>query len=149
RIPYLVRWPGKVKASSKSDEIICLTDLMATCAAITGKQLPANAGEDSYNILPAMLGEEQSGSIREATVHHSINGSFAIRRGKWKLELCPGSGGWSHPKPGKAKELPPVQLYDLDADIGETNNVQDKHPEIVKELTALLEKYKRDGRSRK
>ena len=81
--------------------------------------------------------------------HHSINGSFAIRQGNWKLELCADSGGWSAPKPGTpaAKNLPPVQLYDLAADIGETRNVQAEHPEIVARLRALLEKYAADGRS--
>ena len=147
RIPFLVRWPGKVKAGSHSDETVCLTDLFATAAAITGSKLPDDAGEDSCSILPALLGERLSGPIREATVHHSINGSFSIRRGKWKLEMCPDSGGWSDPKPGRAQGLPPVQLYDLANDIGETTNLQDKHPEVVKELTDLLEKYKKDGRS--
>jgi hypothetical protein len=87
--------------------------------------------------------------VREATVHHSVNGSFSIRRGRWKLELCPDSGGWSAPKPGSAEAegLPPVQLYDLEADIGERGNVQDRHPEIVAELTALLSAYVRNGRS--
>jgi arylsulfatase A-like enzyme len=148
RIPFLLRWPAKVTPGSKSDETICLTDLLATCAAITGRQIPKNAGEDSYNILPAILGEEHASPIREATVHHSINGSFSIRKGKWKLELCPGSGGWSAPKPGRApKGAAPIQLYDLEKDIGEKNNIQAKHPEVVKELTALLEKYRNDGRS--
>lgn len=147
RIPFLVRWPSHVKPGSESDETICLTDLMATCASIVGCKLPKDAGEDSYNILPAMLGENQSKPIREATVHHSINGSFSIRQGKWKLELCPDSGGWSDPKPGKAKDLPPIQLYNLAEDIGETNNLQDKYPDVVKKLTALLEKYKTEGRS--
>jgi arylsulfatase A len=147
RIPFLVRWPEKVKAGSKSDETICLTDLMATCADITGEDLPKNAGEDSISILPAMLGEDLSSPIREATVHHSINGSFAIRKGKWKLILCPGSGGWSAPKGKATKGLPAIQLYDLENDIGEKKNLQGKHPEIVKELTALMEKYKKDGRS--
>jgi len=149
RIPFVVRWPLRIKPAGKSDETICLTDLMATCAAIAGKKLGPDAGEDSYNLLPAMLGEKSKKPIREATVHHSINGSFSIRQGKWKLELCPGSGGWSDPKPKKAKSmgLPSVQLYDLENDIGEKTNVQDKHPEIVKQLTALMEKYKSQDRS--
>lgn len=150
RVPFLLRWPKKVKAGSTSKEIICLTDLLATCATITGDKLPDDAGEDSYNILPAILGQQLDQPIREATVHHSINGSFSIRQGKWKLELCPGSGGWSDPKPDKAKKdgLPPVQLYDMEKDIAETTNLHDKYPEVVERLTGLLNKYKDSGRSR-
>lgn len=148
RIPFLVRWPGKVKPGTTCDQLICLTDLLATCADILAVPLPGNAGEDSVSILPALLGTAQK-PLREAVVHHSINGSFAIRQGPWKLELCPGSGGWSAPRPGSPAErgLPPVQLYNLQTDISETTNVQDRHPEIVQRLTALLEKYVAAGRS--
>jgi len=85
-----------------------------------------DAGVDSVSILPALLGRDEK-PLREALVHHSINGSFAVRQGNWKLELCPGSGGWSAPKPGTAAEgkLPPVQLYDLGNDIAEQHNVQE------------------------
>src|SRR5262249_27302358 len=100
RIPFLVRWPGKVKAGSTCDQLTCLGDLMATCAEVLDVKLPDDAGEDSVSILPALLGTAK-GPLREAVVHHSIDGSFAIRQGKWKLELCPGSGGWSRPRPGR------------------------------------------------
>jgi arylsulfatase A-like enzyme len=148
RVPFLVRWPARVKPGTKSEQTICLTDLMATVAEIVGAKLPANAGEDSVSFLPALLGEDR-GPLREATVHHSINGSFAIRQGAWKLALCADSGGWSAPRPGakEAAELPPVQLYDLASDIGETKTLQAGKPEIVSRLTALLEKYVADGRS--
>lgn len=149
RIPYVVRWPGKIKPGSKSDETICLTDFLATCADILGKKLPRDAGEDSISTLPVMLGQDYPKPLREATVHHSINGSFAIRQGKWKLENCPDSGGWSAPKPKskEAKALPPIQLYNLETDPTETKNLHAEHPEIVKRLSDLLEKYKREGRS--
>ncbi len=148
RIPFIARWPEKIKPNSISDEIICLTDLMATCAAIVGEELPDDTGEDSYNILPAMMGTEHERPIREATVHHSINGSFSIRQGRWKLEMCPGSGGWSHPRPGKATEtLPPIQLYDMRGDVGEKRNVYQDHPEVVEALTKLLTDYVKNGRS--
>lgn len=148
RIPFIARWPGQVKPGTSSDQTICLTDLMATCAAILGTKLPDTAGEDSVSILPALLGEA-NGPLREAVVHHSINGSFAIRQGQWKLALCPGSGGWSPPRPGspEARRLPPVQLYDLAADAGERANVLAEHPEVVERLTRLLEKYVAEGRS--
>ncbi len=148
RIPFLVRWPGKVKAGSTSDQLVCLVDLMATCADITGAKIPDNAGEDSVSLLPALLGRAAA-PLHEAVVSHSINGSFAIRQGRWKLELCPDSGGWSAPKPGskEAKGLPSVQLYDLHQDVGERTNVGSAHPEVVAQLTRLLEKYVAEGRS--
>jgi arylsulfatase A-like enzyme len=147
-VPFLVHWPAKVKAGSRSDQIVCLTDFLATCADIVGEKLPDNAAEDSVSILAALEGRAEK-PLREAIVHHSINGSFAIREGNWKLELCADSGGWSFPKPGtkSAEGLPPVQLYDLGDDIGEKRNVQADHPEIVERLTKLLEKYVADGRS--
>lgn len=148
RIPFITRWPARVAAGSECADTVCLTDLMATAAEITGHTLPDNAGEDSVSLLPDLL-ETATGPVREATVHHSINGSFSIRQGKWKLELCAGSGGWSAPRPNskEAKQLPAVQLYDLSKDIGETTNVQDKHPDVVKQLTALLKDYVDRGRS--
>ncbi len=89
------------------------------------------------------------GPVREALVHHSISGKFAIRRGGWKLELCPGSGGWSQPGDPQATRqgLPARQLYDIKADPAEQHNVQAEHPEVVKQLTALLETYVAQGRS--
>lgn len=148
RIPYITRWPGHVKAGTVCDDTICLTDLMATVAQVTGFSLPDNAAEDSVSILADLLGTA-TGPLREAIVHHSINGSFSIRQGKWKLELCPDSGGWSNPRPGsdEAKQLPPVQLYDLSTDIEETTNVQDQYPDVVERLKALLQQYKDSGRS--
>ena len=98
--------------------------------------------------LPLWRGEADAEPIREATVHHSINGSFSIRRGRWKLELCPGSGGWSWPKPGEeTDDMPAFQLYDLEADIGERTNVIAEHPDVEAELKALLVRYVKQGRS--
>ncbi len=148
RIPFIARWPGRVKAGSRCDQTICLTDLMATCADMLGTKLPDNAGEDSVSILPALRGTD-SAPLREAVVHHSINGAFAVRQGKWKLELCADSGGWSEPKPGanEANGLPDTQLYDLSTDIAESKNLQAAHPDEVARLTKLLERIIADGRS--
>src|SRR5262249_19059641 len=129
-------------------DTICLTDLLATCAAILGEALPNNAGEDSVNILPDLLGTARA-PLREATVHHSYFGYYAIRQGPWKLALCPHSRGWSFPRPGMRESmgLPPVQLYNLTDDPGERRNLEAEHPEIVDRMTRLIVRYAREGRS--
>ena len=152
RTPFLVRWPGKVKMGSTSSQTICTSDLFATLADILDQRgkLPATAGEDSFSFLPALTGKASPKPIRPFTIHHSINGSFAIRRGPWKLALCPGSGGWSGPKPAAAfknKTLPLVQLYNLESDPAEKTNLRDKHPEVVKDLVGKLSKAIRNGRT--
>lgn len=139
-VPFFVRWPGVVKPDSRSDRLVCLTDLFATCADVAGAKVPAAAGEDSVSFLPELLGKPEAG--RAAVVHHSIKGRFAIRDGKWKLCLCAGSGGWS---PGGGTESP--QLYDMAADPGETKNLAATRPEVVTRLTKLLETFVADGRS--
>ncbi|MEI6604791.1 MAG: arylsulfatase [Verrucomicrobiota bacterium] len=148
RVPFLVRWPGKVKPASLSNQLICQTDLMATCAELLAAKLPASAAEDSVSILPVLLGTATA-PLHEAIVHHSINGMFAIRQGQWKLELCPGSGGWGSPSDPAATKLalPSIQLYDVHSDVSEAHNVQAQNPEVVARLTSLLDKYVTDGRS--
>lgn len=148
RVPFIVRWPAKVRAGSVSDKTICTTDLLATCADIVGDNLKDNEGEDSFSILP-LLKSENNNYKRSATIHSSINGSFAIRKGDYKLIMAKGSGGWSAPKPNSkgAKDLPDVQLYNLKNDIGEENNIQAENPEKVNELRTLLAKQIDDGRS--
>lgn len=149
RVPFIVRWPAVVKAGSICNDTTCLTDLLATMAEIIGDPLPNDAGEDSVSMLPNLKGASK-GPVREATVHHSINGTFAIRKGKWKLIEAPHSGGWSAPRPrdrDQWKDLPSVQLYDLASDPGETKNLSDSNPTVVGELQALLKKYRETGRS--
>ena len=147
-VPFLVRWPGKVNPGSSSSQIICHTDLIATCAAMLEASLPDNSGEDSVSFLPALLGADTS-PLREAIVHHSIHGKFAIRQAQWKLALCGGSGGWAEPKDATAvlRNLPATQLYDLSVDIAEQNNHSSLQPAVVDRLTKLLEKYVAEGRS--
>lgn len=150
RIPFIAKWPKVIKAGTKNDQTICTTDLMATLAEITGYVLKDTEGEDSYSLLPLLKGEDLKGPFREATVHHSINGSFAIRKGDWKLILCPGSGGWSFPKPNNKEvldSLPKYQLYNINNDPSETTNLLETNAEIVDELKSLLINYIIEGRS--
>jgi arylsulfatase A-like enzyme len=148
RVPLLVRWPGKVPPNSRSDQLTCLTDFLATCAEMLGVNLPPDAGEDSVSLWPALTGRADR-PLREAVVHHSIQGAFAIRQGPWKLCFCPGSGGWSAPRPGRddTRGLPSQQLFHLESDPGEQRNVVAEHPQIVAQLTALMDRYVREGRS--
>jgi len=149
RIPFIARWPGRIEAGAVSDEPICLTDLMATCAALTSSDLSEDEGPDSFNILPALLGHKSGKPIRPALVLHSCFGVFAVRQGQWKLILdTKTSGGWV--KPGGKKPVPgtPGQLYDLAKDPYERNDLWDQHPDVVQRLSQLLQEYKEQGRSR-
>ena len=157
RVPFIARWPGKIKPGSTSSQTLCLTDLMATCAAITGAKIPEKAGEDSVNMLPSLLSEDQGKPIRKYTLHQTISLALAIRSGPWKYLDHKGSGGnnytragrWGMKKyivPEKAPQAP-GQLYNLNSDPGETENLYYKNPEIVKELKEKLEQFKKSGRS--
>lgn len=140
RVPFFVKWPDKVQGNSACSRTICLVDFMATCAELTGTKLPDNAAEDSESILKDLT-KKNFQPRREAIVHHSIQGKFSIRQGKWKLCLTDGSGGWS-----KDKTVSP-QLYDLENDISERNNLAAANPKLVKKLTTLLEQFVANGRS--
>jgi arylsulfatase A len=144
RVPYIVTWPGKAAAGTTSQQVVCTTDLMATAAAVSGTTLGKGAGEDSYSIVPVLLGKQGEKPLREATIHHSVSGMFAIRKGKWKLIVGRGSGGRT--KIGKSDKNK-IQLFNMEKDVRETTNIHRAHPEIVQELTTLLEKYKSNGRS--
>ena len=156
RVPFIARWPGRIGPGAVVVEPICLTDMMATFAAIVGADLPPEAGPDSVDVSPALFrrgraagAEKTPGSpLREAIVSHSEDGTFAIRRGGWKLILDnQTSGGWMAPE-----GTPPVpgstgQLYHLAEDPAEARELWAERPDIVAELTALLGKYKKEGRS--
>lgn len=148
RVPFIVSWPNKINSSSHSDEILCTTDFMATAAELVGYQLPANAAEDSYSFLSVLTGTELQAPLREATIHHSIDGRFAIRQGDWKLILWPGSGGWTQPRtPEELSGLPPMQLYNLKLDPSESENVIVAHSGRAQEMKTLLSQYVINGRS--
>ncbi|MDB4384834.1 arylsulfatase [Opitutaceae bacterium] len=147
RVPYLARWPAKVPAGSASDQVMCTTDLLATVAGITGKPLPPGAGEDSVNMLPAHLEPELLRQLRGYTIHHSLNGHFAIRQGKWKLTERLGSGGFSTPQaPPEAGDPNVSSLFDMERDPGEKNDLREQYPEIVRSMSALLVEVSKEGR---
>jgi len=150
RVPLIVKWPGVVKPGTSSRALVSLVDVLATLADVVGRPLPGDAGEDSVSFLPLLRQPTAAFERRGAVVVQSGNGSLAIREGRWKLCEAPGSGGLSAPVPGSAEErgLPPVQLFDLEADPLEKTNLQAAHPEIVKRLASLLETYRKTGRSR-
>lgn len=176
RVPFLARWPRHIPAGTKSERLLCLTDMLATFAAITGQTLPADAGEDSFNALPALLGKDGARTnlivqARSSSLfrHRKKEDIWAVREGNWKLVMDQGSGystektdrapylkfsqvgmvNSDYTPDGKLKpDAPPMQLYDLAADSGETKNVYREHPEIVARLTKLFEQLRDAKRSR-
>lgn len=138
REPFLVRWPGVVTPGSTSDEVICHTDLLATCADLLGISLPEGQGVDSYSFLPVLRGDQTGTPLRPYTIHHSIDGMFAVRKGKWKFIGGRGSGGWSSPG---AEADSPYQLYDMEADPGESTNLFGSAPTVEAELEAIVARY--------
>ena len=134
RVPYVVRWPGQVAAGTRNAEPICHVDLYATFAAALGAEVAQGAAEDSVSLLGLYRGEE--GAARNAPiVHHSANGTFALREGRWKAIFCTGSGGRENPK---GRPFDGLRLYDMQLDPGETNDLASAEPEVAAGMTALL-----------
>ncbi len=150
RVPFIVEWANGAKKGLVSKEIICTTDLFATAADITEYEIADNEGEDSFSFLPYLNGKKSKAG-RDYIIHHSINGSFAIRQGDWKMLFSKGSAGWSYPTDAEIEklglELPKFQIYNLKKDIAETNNLYESSPEKAAELHAALKKIIEDGRS--
>jgi arylsulfatase A len=146
RVPLIVRWPGVVKPGSTSRELVCLVDVLDTCASVVGATLPGEAGEDSISLLPALLGRP---GLRRDLVLHSLRGVFVLRSGDWKLIEHRGSGGFSAPVTVKAAAGEPSgQLYNLRDDPAETNNLWSAHPEVVRALSARLAHCRRSAATR-
>lgn len=147
RMPFIVRWPGKVKEGSVSAQTICFTDVLATFADIAKRKLRKDQGPDSFSFLPALLGDGKANTeARGPLVLESARGHFSIRSGKWKYINGLGSGGFSdgysdayknvEPKAGE----PTAQLYDMDNDPGETKNVILENSEVAARLSAELDR---------
>lgn len=155
RVPFIVRWPGKVPANTVSDETINQVDIFATVAAVVGFTVPHNAAVDSYDLTALWKGQPVNSPLREATVQNTAANRYAIRQGNWMYVDAPTGAVSKEPEwyntmfnygplPASGKNL----LYDLKADIAQRNDVSAKNPEKVQELKSLLEKYRADGRSR-
>jgi arylsulfatase A-like enzyme len=154
RTPFIVRWPNKVKPGSVTNQTFSLTDVMATCAAIVGTDLPDDAAEDSYDFLPVLTAAHGDAPIRLYTLQQAIRDCLSIRKGRWKYLDHKGSGGNRYNGPplkqfALLETAPdaPGQLYDLERDPGETTNLYFKHPEIVRELKTKLDEFVEKGRS--
>ena len=177
RVPLVVRWHGNIRPGSTADETVTLMDFMRTFAKMLDYKLPCNAGEDSYDLTPVLLEKPYDKPLREATVHHSVNGTFAIRQGNWKLIEGPGDGDYELPNklwrkniiepgfperdPATGEFLPLMynlqmdpsnstnyfQLYNLEKDSTESNDVAKEHEEVVKRLKKLLNQYRDNDRS--
>jgi arylsulfatase A len=146
RIPFIARWNGVIQPGTRTDHLVCLTDVFRTCADFLDDSLSDAVAEDSFSIMPLFRGEEQP--IRNRVIHHSIYGKFAIRDGRWKLVLCPGSGGWTLDDAEAAKQgLPLVQLYDMQEDPSETTNLALQNRAIVQRMVAQLKEDVDRGRS--
>lgn len=165
RVPMIVRWPGKTKPNTVSNQLIGNVDMLATFAALTDQKLDPAQQADSVNMLPAFVEEPQE-PIRKHLVLAPHKGThLSVRKGKWMYIPARGSGGFGGRKPndhtfagpaaatfvgsvnsdienGKIKpDAPPAQLYDLEADVNQTRNVYKQHPEVVKQLKSLLSSY--------
>lgn len=143
RVPFLVRWPKQVKAGSTCDSTICLTDVFATLAEIASAKLDDDTAPDSFSMAPLLAGKSWQ---RAPVIHHSVGGMFAIRDGDWKLVAGDGSGGRQKPR-GKPFARP-FQLFNLQTDLGERNNVIERNDAVAKRLEQQLTKIRESGRSR-
>ena len=165
RVPFIARWPGKIKPGTVSDQLICNVDMLATFMAATGQDPKTLEKKDSVNVLPALLDNPKEQIRKELVLAASRPTHLAVRKGKWMYIGARGSGGFSGSKPthhawggppavafvggvnsdienGRIKpNAPPAQLYDLEADVNQTKNLYSKYPEVVKEMSALLASY--------
>jgi len=152
----IIRWPGHVPAGSTSEQLTSLTDVTATCAAIVDTELPEQAAEDSFNMLPVWLGQQGDQAVRPILLQQTISLALSIREGRWKYLDHRGSGGNDYQRNTALQAYQiddsapdaPGQLYDLLTDPGETQNLYYRKPEITARLQRKLAETKASGRSR-
>ena len=165
RVPFIARWPGKIEPGTESNQLICNVDMLATFMAVTGQDPNTLEKKDSVNVLPALLDDPEEQIRKELVLSPHKSTHLAVRKGKWMYIGARGSGGFTGSKPsdhawggppaaafvgsvnsdienGRIKEdAPPAQLYDLEADVNQTQNLYKEYPEVVKEMSALLATY--------
>ena len=165
RVPFIARWPGKIEAGSESDQLICNVDMLATFMALTGQDPNTLEETDSINVLPALLENPEEPLRDELILAPRQPTHLSLRKGKWMYIPAQGSGGFTDSKPGDhafsgpaastftghpnsdivngniREDAPPVQLYDLEADVNQTRNLYKEHPEVVQEMAARLKAY--------
>ncbi|TWU50597.1 Arylsulfatase [Rubripirellula tenax] len=148
RVPFILRWPARVQPKSEFNQMISVSDVIATFAELFEVELDDDTAEDSISFLSGLDGKEDP-NPRQAIVHHSSSGRFAVRQGDWKLLLAPGSGGATAPTDSQAirQGLPEMQLYNMKDDVSENTNLVAKYPQKVEALVALLRDYVAEGRS--
>ncbi|TWU38849.1 Arylsulfatase [Novipirellula aureliae] len=166
RVPFIARWPGKIEAGSESNQLLSMVDLRATFAALTGQELGAEARKDSINMLPALIGDPDGPLRTELIISPHKPSHLSLRKGKWMYIPARSDGGFTGSKPSQhawggaavaklvntpnsdiedgkiKKEAPPAQLYDLENDVNQTQNVYRENPEVVDEMNSLLQSYK-------
>lgn len=145
RVPFIIRWPGKVAAGARSDQVISLADMLATTAGLLGQKLPASAGGDSFDLSQVMLGKPVDGPIRTTTISQTGRGVLAFRQGDWKLRFTK-APKWI----GKRAQFPDgaCELYNLANDPFEKTDLAKGEPERVAEMQELLLDLIERGRSR-
>lgn len=151
RVPLIVGWPRRIQPGRVSNELVELTDFMATCAELMQLELPVHAAEDSFSMLPLMLGlgKQHDQPVRDAIISHSIRGMFSIRQGRWKYIEGRHSGGF-HWKEELQREPggPEGQLYDMENDPEEKENVYESRCDMVEHLQQMLDQARDSGRTR-
>ena len=145
RVPFIVRWPGKVAEGTESEQVIALADILATAAGLLGKELPESAGGDSYDFSPVLLGKNVDGPIRRSTILQTGRGLLSFRHDNWKLRFSE-KPNWN----GQEVELPQTsyELYNLSDDPAETNDLSKKHQGRAEEMKTLLLDLLKKGRSK-
>ena len=141
RVPCIVRWPGRIPPATECSQLACTMDLLPTFAKLAGAAVPADRIIDGKDIWPLMAGKKNARSPHEAFYYYQMDQLQAVRSGKWKLHLPlkPKKKNWGKPIPEA-----PLQLFDLEADVAESQNLADRHPDVVKRLLALAEKARQD-----